>query len=42
MDEAEILSDQLGIMKDGRLVCCGTPHGLKKQFELGYKLSIEK
>lgn len=29
MDEAEVLSDRLGIMKDGKLICHGTSSSLK-------------
>ena len=31
MEEAEILSDRIGIMKCGRLLAIGTPEDLKKQ-----------
>ena len=31
MEEAEILSDRIGIMKNGRLLAIGTPEDLKKQ-----------
>ena len=31
MEEAEILSDRIGIMKSGRLLAMGTPEDLKKQ-----------
>ena len=31
MEEAEILSDRIGIMKSGRLLAMGTPKDLKKQ-----------
>ena len=31
MEEAEILSDRIGIMKSGRLLAIGTPEDLKKQ-----------
>ena len=33
MEEAEALSDRIGIMKDGRLLAVGTPDELKKQAE---------
>ena len=29
MEEAEALSDRIGIMKDGRLLACDTPEGIK-------------
>ena len=31
MQEAEVLSDRIGIMRDGRLLVCGTVEELKKQ-----------
>ena len=31
MEEAEALSDRMGIMKDGRLLVCDTPEGIKAQ-----------
>jgi len=31
MEEAESLSDTIGIMKDGRLLCCGSPDEIKAQ-----------
>ena len=40
MDEAEALSDALGIMKDGKLICSGSPSSLKKKYNLGYRLKI--
>lgn len=30
MEEAEALSDRVGIMKDGRLIFCDTPDGIKR------------
>lgn len=30
MEEAEALSDRIGVMKDGRLLACGTPEELKR------------
>ena len=30
MEEAEALSDRVGIMKDGKLLICDTPQGIKK------------
>ena len=30
MEEAEALSDRIGIMKDGKLLACDTPEGIKK------------
>ena len=31
MEEAEALSDRIGIMKDGRLLLCGTPAQIKEE-----------
>lgn len=31
MEEAEALSDRVGIMKDGRLLLCDTPQGIKEK-----------
>ena len=31
MEEAEALSDRIGIMKDGKLLLCGTAEELKKK-----------
>ncbi len=30
MEEAEVLSDRVGIMKDGKLLVCDTPQGIKE------------
>jgi ABC-type multidrug transport system ATPase subunit len=40
LDEADILSDRVGILKDGRLVACGSTLFLKHQIG-GYSLSYE-
>ena len=39
MEEAEALSDRIGIMKDGKLLICDTPDGIKAQTSAD---SIEK
>ena len=31
MEEAEALSDKIGVMKDGKLLCCGTAEELKQK-----------
>ena len=31
MEEAEALSDRIGVMRDGRLLACDTPEGIKEQ-----------
>jgi ABC-type multidrug transport system ATPase subunit len=40
LDEADILSDRVGILKNGRLVACGSTLFLKHQIG-GYRLSYE-
>jgi len=40
MDEAEILGDRVGIMKDGKLACVGSPIALKQEFDIGYELLV--
>ena len=42
MDEAEILGDRIGIMKEGELVCLGSPLFLKNRFCTGYTLTVVK
>lgn len=42
MDEADYLGDRIGIMGDGRLICCGSSVFLKNRFGVGYNLSISK
>ena len=38
MEEADILGDRIGIMAQGRLICCGSPLFLKSRFGVGYNL----
>jgi ABC-type multidrug transport system ATPase subunit len=40
MDEADILADRIAIMNGGRLTCVGSSLFLKKQFSVGYTLTI--
>lgn len=40
MDEAELLSDRVAIMKEGQLACTGSPVFLKERFGLGYCLTV--
>lgn len=40
MEEADILSDQIGIMYLGRLRAIGTPMGLKQAYGKGYKVDV--
>jgi len=42
MDEADLLGDRIGIMGDGQLRCCGSSIFLKKEFGVGYAVTIEK
>lgn len=40
MEEADSLSDIIGIMYLGRLRACGTPEGLKRIFGSGYRVDV--
>jgi hypothetical protein len=40
MDEAELLSDRVAVLKDGVLQCSGTPLFLKTRYGLGYNLTV--
>ena len=40
MEEADVLSDTVGIMFMGRLRAIGTPNGMKKHYGKGYKIDI--
>ncbi|KAL5036134.1 hypothetical protein RTP6_003728 [Batrachochytrium dendrobatidis] len=40
MEEAEALSDRIGIVVNGRMQCIGTPQRLKSVYGCGYKVSI--
>lgn len=42
IEEAEVLADRLIIMRDGRVVCAGSPMWLKAQFHSGYFLRFTK
>lgn len=42
MDEADFLSDRIGIMKDGKLFTCGSTLFIKNRFGVGYDLTIVK
>ena len=42
MEEADILSDRIAIINDGKLVCCGSPLFLKSTYHVGYNLTCEK
>lgn len=40
MEEADILSDRLAIVCDGKLKCVGTPLYLKNSYGDGYRISL--
>eukprot|EP01038_Epipyxis_sp_PR26KG_P008312 gene8312-11246_t len=42
MDEADLLGDRIAIMGDGKLLCCGSSLFLKKNYGVGYNMTIEK
>jgi len=42
MDEADILGDRIAIMSEGQLRCAGSSLFLKKEYGVGYQLTIEK
>lgn len=42
MDEADYLGDRIGIMGEGRMVCCGSSIFLKNRFGVGYNLTFVK
>lgn len=42
MDEADILGDRIAIMADGRLRCVGSSLFLKKNYGVGYQLTIAR
>lgn len=42
MDEADFLGDRIGIMGEGKLICCGSSVFLKNEFGVGYNLTMVK
>lgn len=42
MDEADLLGDRIGIMSEGRLICCGSSLFLKNRFQVGTKLVVQQ
>ena len=42
MDEADFLGDRIGIMSDGKLMCCGSTIFLKNKYGVGYNLTVSK
>jgi ATP-binding cassette, subfamily A (ABC1), member 3 len=39
MDEADYLGDRIGIMGEGKIICCGSSVFLKNRFGVGYNLT---
>ncbi len=39
LDEADYVGNRIGIMKEGKLVCCGSSMFLKNIFQVGYTLT---
>lgn len=42
LDEADILSDRVAVLHEGKLLCCGSPLELKRRFGSGYHLTVSK
>ena len=42
MEEADNLGDRVGIMSHGKMMCCGSPDWLKREYGEGYNLTIVK
>ena len=42
LDEAESLSDRVGVMNQGKLVAYGTPDWLKHQYDCGYTVDFDR
>ena len=42
MDEADYLGDRIGIMGNGKTICCGSSLFLKNQFGVGYNIILVK
>ena len=40
LEEAEFLADRIGIVKDGKLICCGSSSFLKEKFSCGFNLNF--
>eukprot|EP00501_MAST-03F_sp_TOSAG23-6_P001513 GSMAST32.ASY1.ANO1.1574.1 assembled CDS len=40
MEEADVLADRIGIMSEGRMICCGTPMFLKQRYGVGYSMIL--
>jgi len=42
MDEADYLGDRIGIMGNGKMICCGSSMYLKNKFGVGYNITFVK
>ena len=42
LEEADVLSDRIAIIHQGKLQCCGSSLFLKNKFGMGYILTIDK
>ena len=40
MEEADILSDRIGVINEGKMRCVGTPLFLKNTYGDGYRITI--
>lgn len=40
MDEADVLGDRICILREGTVVCCGSPLFLKTRYGVGYQIRI--
>ncbi len=42
LDEADLLSDRIAVVHQGKLLCCGSSGFLKERFGSGYHITISK
>ena len=42
LDEAEVISDKVCILHEGKLLCSGSPLYLKEQFSSGHRITVER
>jgi ATP-binding cassette subfamily A (ABC1) protein 3 len=40
LEEAEYLGDRIGIMSDGKFICCGTSSFLKSKYPCGFNINL--
>lgn len=40
LEEAEFLADRIGIVKDGKLICCGSSSFLKEKYSCGFNINF--